>query len=303
MSTDSAPGRSGSRSIIPILIAVLFLVAGGWAAKAFLIPAPPKTILLMGVDEGKTRTDVLLVAHINPGRNLVNLISIPRDTLVNIPCDGVKHCVTPDKVAHAHVYGGDRGPDLTIGAVENLLGVEIDHYVKVDYEGFARAIDLLGGVEIVIDRAMDYEDPYARPPLKIHFKASPNPQYLDGNQALNYVRFRADDLGDIGRISRTKKFFFALAQSVRKNGTISKLPSLVSSVWPYISTDMDMASAVALARLAPKVDVDRIAAEVIPGRDDPDSPRGWVWRADKEKTADQVDRLIRNPQRAEAPSK
>lgn len=295
MSTESATTRSGSRATLPALIALIVLIAGGWAAKAFLIPTPPKTILLMGVDEGKTRTDVLVVAHIDPSKNLVNLISIPRDTLVEIPCEGVKNCLTPDKVAHAHVYGGDRGPELTVGAVQNLIGVKIDHYVKVDYVGFSKAIDLLGGVEIIIDRAMDYEDPYARPPLKIHFKASPNPQHLDGTQALNYVRFRSDGLGDIGRIDRTKKFFFALAQSVKKNGTIAKLPSLVSSIWPYVSTDMDMASAVSLARLAPKIDLERIGAEVIPGRDDPDSPRGWVWRADKTKTAEQVDRLIRNP--------
>ncbi len=296
-----AAGGSTSGKLISIIVAVAVLLGGGWAVKAFFLDAgTPTNILLMGVDEGKTRTDVVMVAHVDPKQNLVSLVSIPRDTLVEIDCTGIKYCVTPDKLAHAHVYGGDDGQELTKKAVEKLLDIKIDHYVSVDYEGFEGVIDQLGGVDIVIDKNMDYEDPYAHPPLSIHFKAKKEPQHLNGKDALRYVRFRADGLGDIGRIERTKKFAHALAVSAKQNGTAAKLPSLVSAMWPYVKTDLDMTTAVSLARMAPKVNVDQIQVEMIPGSDETLKDGRWVWNADKTKAREIVDRLIKNPKPPEA---
>lgn len=292
----AAAGKKAGSKLVPIIIALVVILAGGWAAKAFFFDAgSPKTILLMGLDEGKTRTDVVMVAHIDPKQNLVNVISLPRDTLVDIDCTGIKYCTTPDKLAHAHVYGGENGAVLTVKAVEKLLGIKINAHVSVDYAGFEKAIDLLGGVDIVIDKNMDYEDPYAVPPLSIHFKASPKPQHLNGKDALKYVRFRADGQGDIGRIERTKKFFFAMAKTAKENGSITKLPSLVNAIYPYVKTNLDTTTAVQLARMAPKVDVNQIQVEMIQGADETLKDGRWVWNADKAKTRELVDRLIKNP--------
>lgn len=298
--SKTAAGSKTGGKLIPIIVAVVVLLAGALVAKAFLGGGDPKTILLMGLDEGKTRTDVVMVAHVDPQQKLVSLIAIPRDTLVDIDCKGIKYCTTPDKLAHAHVYGGDDGPALAIRAVERLLDIELDAYVSVDYAGFEKAIDLLGGVDIAIDKNMDYEDPYAQPPLSIHFKASPQPQHLAGKDALKYVRFRADGLGDIGRIERTKKFFHAMVKTARENGTVTKLPSLVSAIYPYVKTDLDSATAVQLARLAPKVDTNQIQVEMIPGADETLKDGRWVWNADKAKAREIVDRLIKHPKPAEA---
>lgn len=296
----TAPGAPEQKTVpqrkwIPLVIALIVLIAGAWAAKALVLPGNPRNVLLMGVDEGKTRTDVLVLAHIDPKQNLVNLISIPRDTLVEIPCDGIKLCSTPDKIAHAHVYGGEQGPELTMRSIEKLLDIKVDNYVRVDYEGFEKVVDALGGVDIRIDKNMDYEDPYAHPPLKIHFKAGSEPQHLSGVQALNFVRFRADGMGDIGRVERTKRFFFAVADTLRKNGTLTRLPGLVSSLWPYVATDLDSAAAVSLARMAAKVKIEQVRVEMVPGRDDPTNNAGWVWLADKAKADELAERLIRNP--------
>jgi len=286
-----APKRS-----LPILIAVVVLVLGGWAARTFFVGSQaPTNILLMGVDEGKTRTDVVVLAHIDPKQGLVSVLSVPRDTLVDIPCDGLKTCRSKDKLAHAHVYGGEKGPELTVRAVEGLLDVKIPYYVRVDYAGFEKVVEALGGVDMVIEKNMDYEDPYASPPLKIHFKGSPNPQHLTGTEALKFVRFRADGLGDIGRIDRTRKFFLAMVQTARKNGTAAKLPGLVSTLLPYIDTNLNTATAVALARMAKQVDLSQVAVEMVPGRDDPANAAGWVWVADQAKTKSLVEQLINNP--------
>lgn len=295
---QAAPKRRPARqpkknlNIVPIAIAILVLLVGGWALKTFFVGAGPKTILLMGLDEGKTRTDVVVLAHVNPGKGIVNAISLPRDTLVDIDCDP-ESCLSPDKLAHAHAYGGDKGPEMTVKAVESLLGIKIDHYVRVDYEGFSKVIDALGGVSIVIDQNMDYEDPYAHPPLKIHFKASPEPQHLNGAQALNYVRFRNDGLGDIGRIQRTKKFAIALFQTLKGSGKISKLPGLVGVIHPYVTTDLDLSTAVSLAGMAAKLEAENIHMTALPGADATLDDGRWVWLADKEKTQELVDTLIK----------
>ena len=286
---------------LPIIIAVAVLVLGGWAAKTFFFGSQaPTNILLMGVDEGKTRTDVVVLAHVDPKLGLVNLLSIPRDTLVDIPCDGLKICRAKDKLAHAHVYGGDNGPQLTVRAVEGLLDVKIPYFIRADYAGFAKVVEALGGVDMVIEKNMDYEDPYAHPPLKIHFKGSPNPQHLNGEDALRFVRFRADGLGDIGRINRTRKFFLALVQTARNNGSAAKLPGLVSTLWPYVHTNLNTSTAVSLAQMAQQVDLSQVAVEMIPGAEDPANAAGWVWVADKAKTRSLVERLIKNPTKQQA---
>jgi LCP family protein required for cell wall assembly len=281
------------RGLLLALVAAV-LIGGLWGAKTFLFTdMTPRTILLMGTDEGKTRTDVLVVVHIDPRQNRVSMISIPRDTYVEIDCKGIEVCMTPDKIGHTHAYGGqERGPLLTEKAVEKLLGVPITHYARIDYEGFEKIVDLLGGVDIVIERNMDYEDPYAHPPLTIHFKASPEPQHLDGEDALKYVRFRDDGQGDIGRITRTKKFFFALVESVRRNSLL-KMPSLINAGLPYVKTDLDAETLVSLAKVAPKVDLQEVEVDILPGT--PVESPLWVWKPDPEKIEELVNRLIRNP--------
>jgi len=278
-----------------LFLAATVLIGGLWAAKTFLFTdTTPRTILLMGTDEGKTRTDVLVVVHVVPRHNYVSLISIPRDTYAEIDCDGIQVCLAQDKIGHAHAYGGqERGPLLTKKAVEKLLGVPITHYARLDFEGFEKVVDLVGGVNIVIDQNMDYEDPYANPPLTIHFKASPEPQRLDGEDALKYVRFRDDGQGDIGRIYRTKKFFFALIESVRKNSSLLKLPSLVNTGLAYVKTDLNAESLVSLGRMAPKIDLQAIEVEILPGS--PVESPLWVWMPDQVQTKELVDRLISNP--------
>ncbi len=288
--------RSKRSSLIPVLIAVIVLLAGGWAYNTIRTgTTTPVNILLMGLDEGKVRTDVVVLAHIDPQQKLINLLSVPRDTLVEIDCQGSESCVSPDKLAHAHAYGGEDGPAWTIKAVEGLLGVKIDHYVRVDFDGFEEVVNSLGGVDIVIEQDMDYEDPYAHPPLKIHFNGSPEPQHLDGHEALGYVRFRSDNRGDIGRTERTKRFLVALAKKAKSSQSITKLPGVVTGILPYVKTDIDSATAVALAKSAVSFDLDQTQMATLPGFDDRENARGWVWVADQEKMAEVVDRLILNP--------
>lgn len=284
-------GRRQKRKnwLLPVLLTLLVVVvvAGGWVLATYFTPGSNQNILLMGVDEEGMRTDVLVLAHINPREKKVNLLSIPRDTLVEINCDGVKICVTPDKMNHAHAYGG---VDLTIDTVEHFLGVKVDGFVKVNFEGFQSLVEGLGGVDLLIDKDMNYEDPYAKPPLKIHFKAKPEPQHLDGKQALEYVRYRGS-MGDIGRIEHTKKFFQAVATKAEAVGP-AKLATLAPGMMKYVDTKIDPSTAVRLAKLATEVKLDQIRMETVPGTDLTLKDGRWVWQADGEKTTELRDELF-----------
>lgn len=273
----------------PLLLTLLLVVvvAGGWVLAAYLTPGANQNILLMGVDQEGMRTDVLVLAHINPRDKKVNLLSIPRDTLVDINCQGRDICVTPDKINHSHAYGG---ADLTVDTVEHFLGITVDGYVKVNFEGFQQLVDGLGGVDLVIDKDMNYEDPYAKPPLSIHFKASPDPQHLDGKQALEYVRYRGNQ-GDIGRIEHTKRFFQAVATKAESVGAL-KLASLAPGMMNYVDTKIGATTAVRLAKLAPTVKLDQIRMETVPGSDYTTPDGRWVWQVDEKKTTQLRDELF-----------
>lgn len=287
-----APVKSGTRAIWPVIFVVLVLALGGMAVNLYLGGGAPKNILLMGVDEDKTRTDVMVLAHVDPAQGLVNLISLPRDTLVEIPCEGLEYCVSPDKLAHAHAYGG---PEVAVQAAEKLLGITVDGYARIDYNGFEKLVDALGGVDIVIDKNMDYEDPYAKPPLNIHFRAGEQPQHLNGPDALRYVRYRNDGLGDIGRTERTRQFFLALAETMRSNGTISKLPTLAATLATHVDTNVDAGTMSALARAGTKVDPSAVQMAAVPGEPGVTESGAWVWQADTEKLRAMVDELVLHP--------
>lgn len=293
MSTKTRTARPGrGNSGVPILIAIALLVAGGWAIFTFLLGGGSKNILLMGLDENKTRTDVVMLAHIEPKSGTVNLISLPRDTWLEVPCDGLDPCQTPDKLAHAHVWGGKKGPEITVKTVERFLGIKIDGYVRVDFDGFKHLVDAIGGVDILIDQNMYYHDP-TPPELLINFKASDKPQHLDGASALKYVRFRNDGQGDIGRGERTRRFLKAVLAGVQQKGIVSQIPTMYKAMSPYITTDLNASTITALARVAPKVDPNKIEMASIPG--DPVILKNgpWVWQAKVDETQALVDRLIK----------
>lgn len=192
-------------------------------------------VLLLGIDDGDSeaaesepkRTDAMMLASFDPEGNEVALVSMPRDTMVQIP--GHKGY---DKINAAYAYGGVM---LAKQTVANLLRVPIHYYVLVDWRAFKESIDLIGGVDLYVDKDMYYEDPYAD--LVIDIK--PGYQHLNGELAGQYVRFRKDELGDIGRVQRQQKFMMALAAQIFNIDTVTKIPALFSTVDRHVETDMD----------------------------------------------------------------
>lgn len=160
-----------------------------------------KNILVMGADErphDAGRSDTLMLLKIDGTNKTVDGVSIPRDAVVEIPGHGFA------KVNSAYGYGG---PKLVTQTVERLLGVKVDAYVSVNFDEFAKLIDRFGGVKITVDEDMQYADKAGN--LNINIKKGT--QVLDGQAALDFVRFRHDNLADLGRIKRQQEFLQALA--------------------------------------------------------------------------------------------
>lgn len=200
----------------------------------------PVNILVMGVDIGDPgskeasdpkRTDTMLVINYNPKTKNINMVSVPRDTRVTM--NGKKI-----KINSAHAINGVNG---SIAAVENLLGIEINKYAKIDYEGFRKVIDAIGGVEMDITRNMNYDDPSQN--LHIHFQKGTT-VHLDGKKAEEFFRWRKNNNGtgfadgDLGRIENQHKFISKVVEKVKSPSIIPKIPSILSTIPDYIETDM-----------------------------------------------------------------
>ena len=201
-------------------------------------------VLLLGIDDGDSeadksepkRTDAMIVASFDPEQHKLSLISLPRDTMVLLP--GHTHY---EKLNSAYTYGGVAMAKQTIA---NLLRIPIHYYALLNWQGFIEVINLIGGVDLYVDKDMYYEDPYAD--LKIDIKHGY--QHLDGNQSGQYVRFRSDELGDIGRVQRQQKFLKALGMQMFSVENIAKIPKILATIKDYLETDMDTVTLLKAAR-------------------------------------------------------
>ncbi|MBM7854769.1 LCP family protein required for cell wall assembly [Desulfohalotomaculum tongense] len=221
------------------------------------LPKEQVTFLVLGMDarpgEIKTRTDTMLFVSVNKKTSRIAVMSIPRDTRVQIPGAGY------DKINNAHVYGG---PELARKTVSQLLGVSIDHYVVVNFAGFKEVVDAVGGVDMYVEQNMNYYDQADG----THINLKKGQQHLDGEKALQYVRFRSYPRGDIDRVEHQQKFFKALVVKTLQPGTVTKLPELVSSIRKAVNTDLSLKDMLTLAYAARNFSSAEIISQTLPGR-------------------------------------
>ncbi|MFT5874622.1 MAG: LCP family protein required for cell wall assembly [Clostridium sp.] len=224
-------------------------------------------ILVMGVDIGTPgatndddpkRTDTMILAHYNAQDKKVSLVSIPRDTLIKI--NGRNQ-----KINAAHAIDGVIG---AVSAVEELLGIEIDYYGKIDYEGFRQVIDAIGGIDMDITRTMNYDDPTQD--LSIHFKKGTT-VHLDGKKAEEFFRWRKNNDGsgladgDLGRIQNQQMFIGKVMEKVKSPSIVIKMPSILSAIQSYVETNMDANGILKYGYIFATIDKDKISMDTIKG--------------------------------------
>lgn len=198
----------------------------------------PVNLLLMGVDIGDPksknandpkRTDTLMLVNYNPNTEEINMVSIPRDTLIKI--NGKNQ-----KINAAHAIGEI---NYSIESVEKLLDIDVNYYGKVDYEGFRKIIDAIGGVDMKINNRMDYDDPTQN--LSIHFKKG-EVVHLDGKKAEEFFRWRKNNdgtglaNGDLGRIENQHEFMKNVIDKMKNPVDAAKVLPIIPE---YVKTNMN----------------------------------------------------------------
>jgi polyisoprenyl-teichoic acid--peptidoglycan teichoic acid transferase len=244
-------------------------------------------ILVLGEDNtskmrrnGRGLSDTIMVIAVDLDAKTVRAISVPRDSRVEIAGHGFQ------KINSANVFGG---PEFARQTVQAVLGVPIDYYIKTNIPGLKNTVDMVGGVGIDVEKDMHYTD--RRGGLYINLKKGF--RHLDGDKALQYVRFRHDKLGDITRMERQQKFLRALSRQIVSPSNWVRLPQVVDELYSkgYIETNMSGKDMVALARLARDVPQEKIQTETVPGL----SQRidgGSYYIIDPTQTAEAVQRLL-----------
>ncbi len=252
----------------------------------------PVTLLLMGLDEARDidgstptdlvgRTDTMLLARIDPDSESINVMSIPRDTRVEIPGYGI------DKINQANVEGGAELAAQTVSY--NFNQVEIDRYVRISTAAFRKIVDLVGGVEVFVPRAMNYEDKTQGLVIDLE----PGWQTLDGNQAEQFARFRQDDLGDIGRVQRQQILLKALRDRMLNPTVITQLPQIVRILQNHIDTNLSTEEILALAGFGLQLDREALNMVMLPGRfSSPNEYRASYWLIDTNSTNGVMERFF-----------
>lgn len=240
----------------------------------------PTNVLVMGIDQvpGGTedsgqifrgRSDTMLLLRLDPDDHGINVLSIPRDTQVEVPGTGLT------KINHANFQGG---PALASEVVtQTLNGVPVDRYVRVSTGAFRELVDLVGGVEVFVPQRMNYEDQTQH--LKIDLE--PGWQTLNGDQAEQFARFRSDQYGDIGRAQRQQALVKALRKRLTNPFVLTRLPKIFSVMPKYIDTNLSVGEMVSMVQLALQLKPDQLKMVLLPGRfSRPDEYASSYWIMD-----------------------
>ncbi|MGD9683992.1 MAG: LCP family protein [Candidatus Obscuribacterales bacterium] len=252
----------------------------GYVATLFLRPAllppalrwggltEPMTVLMLGTDvvynghgRHKTkdleaftgRSDTIMLALLDPYRNSLSVLSIPRDTQARIPGHGIQ------KINAANALGG---PELACRTVSDLVGLPVDHYVVLNLRGLVDLVDELGGITVDVPKKMRYRDRSAA----LNIDLEQGSQLLDGTQAMGFVRFRHDSLGDIGRVQRQEIFIRAVLDKAMQPASWTHIPQLLEIADRFMLSDLDpgkLASLVSFVKAVPKENQTLV---MLPGR-------------------------------------
>jgi len=206
------------------------------------------------VDENSKRADTIMVLSIDPKINKVRLLSVPRDTKYKIK--GYDNY----RINAAYSRGGI---ELQVSSVEDLLGIDIDHYITVNYEAVKELVDAIGGVEVYTPE-YHYLDPSTVPPLEINFEEGLH--LLDGEESVKYLRMRKIyENQDIDRIKAQQDFIMKLFDKMKSPKMILKLPRLISIANRHVETDLSYGELAYLAYYGLSLEKDDIEMTMIEG--------------------------------------
>lgn len=217
------------------------------------VPQGDERFLIVGLTQDQYRTDTIMVVQWDDLHQQARVLGVPRD--IGVPITGIG----TTKIGHAYATGGIGRTRL---AVAKQLGVPIAHYFVFSLPALRHLVDLIGGVSLTVEKRMVYVD--RKQGLFINLY--PGPQVLDGAHAEQYLRFRHDAEGDIGRIRRQQYFLRAVLASVRSPQVWFRFPQIVLAARTEVDTDLTSSQLLEWVRRGEGLTPDAIAAYTISGR-------------------------------------
>jgi len=240
----------------------------------------PVNVLLLGLDGDEVRTDVIALINYSPAEGGINILSIARDTRVYVNGKA-------KKINALFAMGGEK---LTIKAVEKISGLHVDYYVTLNFKGFRKIIDTLGGVKVYVPMDMDYDDPEQN--LHIHLKRGL--QTLDGKKAEQFVRYRKGNRegegyndGDIGRIKAQQEFMKALIEQKVKLQYLSKVDDIFLILKDNMKTNIEISDIKRYLKYLKNIDYDAVKTFTIPG-EAKYTNKTWYYICNREKTKELI---------------
>lgn len=203
----------------------------------------PINAVILGLDNDKTRTDIIIVVNFNSELKSANLLSIPRDTMLKVNGKNTK-------INDIYYMGHEQ---MLLSAIKQITGIDVSYYAVFDLIGFRKLIDALDGVKMEIPFNMDYDDPLQD--LHIHLKKGI--YTLDGNQSEQFIRYRVSNGnrrgykdGDIGRIQAQQVFINQLIKQKMHVKYITKIPTIYATVKQHVDTNIGLED---IYRLTPSI--------------------------------------------------
>ncbi len=256
---------------IMLLSCGCFLLGGIWLSQS---TGARTNVLILGLDRRPeqgfiVRSDVVMLVTACPQTPRLGLLSIPRDLYVEVPRYGNNRINTAHFWGEREAVGG--GPDLAMETVVHNFRVPVQHYVRVDFDGFRAVVDAVGGIDVVVekpivDNAYPTED-YGT--MRIEIPAGP--QRMDGERALQYVRTRRG-ASDFERAARQQQVVMALLRRVVTPQNWPRLPAVVQTVAENVDMNLGPVEILRLSVTVLRVGVDNIEHHVI----DRDMTRPWT---------------------------
>jgi LCP family protein required for cell wall assembly len=218
---------------------------------------PPEEVQDLGyhalVNSFDGLSDTMLLIRFDPEANDLTVLSIPRDTRSYVDGAGVT------KLNEANRLGG---PALSATAVSELLNdTRIDRYVRINVQGVEKLIDALGGVEVYVPKDMKYTDESQH----LYIDLKEGEQTLNGEEAMDFLRYRYDETGDIGRVQRQQTLMRAIQEQTLSPSTLTRIPQIFSVIQSHVDTNLSVEELLALVGFASRMERSDVQMVMLPG--------------------------------------
>lgn len=242
-------------------------------------------VLVLGLDDAvnmdndeEKRADAILLISMENATGKVRILNIPRDTWVEMPQNKGE-----TRLSNVYAVGG---APLMVRAINQMFDISIHQYVVIDLATFGRIVDAVGGIDLYVEQNMDYDDPEAE--LSIHMRQGY--RHLDGKGAEYYLRYRSDDLGDLGRTQRQQKFVKAFYAKLLRVDTLPKIPAIADIIKQNVTTSAELFDSVHIGNVIRKLSIEPPRTIMLPG--DFSRNDDTVWIMDRAATDEIIHELF-----------